>query len=149
MKKEKVVKAHTRKTKSGKTVQVRQHVAKYDASDMAKEALKNKKGAGMEIASKKGGVFNKDLHLDNMLKDPAAVELFKAWDAMDSGLYNEQETGKPFKGYKKAENSLNRQKKKLDAKYGKGAGDYLENNITDYVTFKKGGKAVFNPKGSK
>lgn len=44
MKKEKTVKAYTRHSKSGKTVQVRQHTASYEfADEMAKQALKNKK----------------------------------------------------------------------------------------------------------
>lgn len=47
MKKEKTVKSHTRKTKSGKVVVVRQHKAKYDASE--KEKLLKKKGAGEEL----------------------------------------------------------------------------------------------------
>lgn len=48
MKKEKQIKAYTRRTKSGKMVTVKVHTAKYDAADMAKEALK-KKGAGDEF----------------------------------------------------------------------------------------------------
>lgn len=54
MKKEKTVKAHTRRTKSGRTVQVKQHSAKYDsADDMAKKALQSKKGAGEELNKRK------------------------------------------------------------------------------------------------
>lgn len=52
MKKEKIIKTHTRKTKSGKTVTVRQHTAKYDAADEAKKLAK-KIGAGKEFQSKK------------------------------------------------------------------------------------------------
>ena len=53
MKKEKTVKTYQRRTKTGKVVTVRQHTAKYDASDKAKE-MATKKGAGEELAAKKG-----------------------------------------------------------------------------------------------
>ena len=52
MKKEKIIKTHTRKTKSGKIVTVRQHTAKYDAAEEAKKLAK-KIGAGKEFQSKK------------------------------------------------------------------------------------------------
>lgn len=73
MKKEKTVKAHSRKTKSGKTVQVKQHSAKYDsADDMAKKAMLAREGAGKELAKRKKAVAK-----------PAGEELnaedFKAW----------------------------------------------------------------------
>ena len=51
MKKEKIVKTHTRKTKSGKTVTVRQHTAKYDAAEEAKK-MAQKAGSGKEFESK-------------------------------------------------------------------------------------------------
>ena len=53
MKKEKIIKTHTRRTKSGKTVTVRQHRAKYDAAEEAKQLAK-KIGAGKEFEGKKG-----------------------------------------------------------------------------------------------
>ena len=52
MKKEKKVRQYTRKTKSGKTVIVKAHTAKYDAADKAKEIAK-KKGAGEELEERK------------------------------------------------------------------------------------------------
>lgn len=52
MKKEKKIKAHTRRTKSGKTITVKAHTAKYDAAEELKKAAK-KKGAGDELASLK------------------------------------------------------------------------------------------------
>lgn len=52
MKKEKKVRQYTRKTKSGKTVIVKAHTAKYDAADKAKEIAK-KKGAGDELEERK------------------------------------------------------------------------------------------------
>lgn len=86
MKKEKTIKAHTRKTKSGKTVNVRQHKASYEAAeDIVKDALRKKKGAGEELASrmKKEGkyeVLGVDLSelTDEQFKDFA--EGFFAWD---------------------------------------------------------------------
>ena len=51
MKKEKTVKTYQRRTKSGKIVTVKQHTAKYDAADKAKELAK-KKGAGGELEEK-------------------------------------------------------------------------------------------------
>lgn len=51
MKKEKTVRTYQRRTKSGKVVTVRQHTAKYDAAEKAKEAAK-KKGAGNELEAK-------------------------------------------------------------------------------------------------
>ena len=58
MKKERQIKAYTRRTKSGKMVAVKAHTAKYDAADMAKEALK-KKGAGDEFEQRYRSQFEK------------------------------------------------------------------------------------------
>ena len=52
MKKEKKIKAHTRRTKSGKTITVKAHTAKYDAADELKKAAK-KKGAGDELEKRR------------------------------------------------------------------------------------------------
>ena len=61
MKKEIQVKAHTRKTKSGKTVTVKAHtVSRESADSMAKEALKKKKGSGKELQKAKDGKDDKD-----------------------------------------------------------------------------------------
>lgn len=51
MKKEKTVRTYQRRTKRGKIVTVKQHTAKYDAAEKAKEASK-KKGAGNELEAK-------------------------------------------------------------------------------------------------
>lgn len=53
MQKEKKVRAYTRKTKSGKTVSVKAHTAKYDAAEEARKAFASKKGAGEEVKEKK------------------------------------------------------------------------------------------------
>lgn len=54
MKAEKKVRTYTRRTKSGKTVTVKAHTAKYDAADK-KDATK-KKGAGKELEERKKSV---------------------------------------------------------------------------------------------
>lgn len=52
MKKEKQVRSYKRRTKSGKTVTVRAHTAKYEAADKAKEVSK-KEGAGKELEERR------------------------------------------------------------------------------------------------
>lgn len=52
MKKEKQVRSYKRRTKSGKTVTVKSHTAKYEASDRVKEISK-KEGAGKELEERK------------------------------------------------------------------------------------------------
>lgn len=52
MKQEKQVKSYTRRTKSGKTVTVKAHTAKYEAAN--KKDASKKKGAGKEIEDLKG-----------------------------------------------------------------------------------------------
>ena len=81
MKKEKTIKTHTRKTKSGKTVQVKQHTAKYDASDMAKDYLKSKKGAGEELSKMEG---LKDKEATNIPSTGISPEEYKAWYHWDA-----------------------------------------------------------------
>lgn len=51
MQKTKTVRAHKRKTKSGKTVTVKQHTAKYDAAEAARKAFLKDSRAGSEYAS--------------------------------------------------------------------------------------------------
>lgn len=53
MKMEKQVKAHTRRTKSGKSVMVKAHSAKYDSGGgLAKKNITSKRGSGKELMSK-------------------------------------------------------------------------------------------------
>lgn len=80
MKKEKQIKAHTRRTKSGKTVAVKAHTAKYDAADMAKEALK-KKGAGAEFVARKSPFGNKAAKNLNRLIEERKDEHFSTAEA--------------------------------------------------------------------
>ena len=149
MKKEKIIKTHTRKTKSGKTVTVRQHTAKYDAADEAKKLAK-KIGAGKEFKDKRDRVFDKDLWED-LLQSNEASEYHKVWDELEMGLNEERETGKPFSTgkYKNLEKKMNPIKDLLDKKHGKGAANFLENNIQDYVTYNKDGRSSLRIKPSK
>lgn len=66
MQKEKQVKSYTRRTKSGKTITVRAHTAKYDAAEEVKKAFAKKKGAGEELEDKKS---KKAMDLIDELKD--------------------------------------------------------------------------------
>ena len=70
MKKETNVKAHTRRTKSGKTVTVKAHTQKYDAAEEAQKALKKKKGAGSELDSMRNNYGMNDFYsmLDDVVK---------------------------------------------------------------------------------
>ena len=63
MEKKKTVKTFQRRTKSGKTVTVRQHESKYSAADAKNEELKKRTGAGSELAKKKLGKWG-DPHYD-------------------------------------------------------------------------------------
>lgn len=76
MKAEKKVKAYTRRTKSGKTVTVKAHTARYDAADK-KDAAK-KKGAGKEFEDKKKKtpIVGKP---EPELEAPFTKEEFKEW----------------------------------------------------------------------
>ena len=82
MKKEKTIKTYQRRTKSGKMVTVKQHTAKYDAAEKAREMAK-KKGAGSELEElKKKGKAPVQLEIDfdkedNKEKDKAIVEEIK------------------------------------------------------------------------
>ncbi len=149
MKKEKIIKTHTRRTKSGKTVTVRQHKAKYDAAEEAKQLAK-KIGAGKEFEDKRDRVFDKDLWED-LLQSNEASEYHKVWDELEMGLNEERETGKPFstRKYKNLEKKMKSIKDLLDKKHGKGAANFLENNIYDYVTYNKDGRSSLRVKPSK
>lgn len=52
MKKEKTIRTYQRRTKTGKVVTVKQHTAKYDATEALKEMAK-RKGAGNELEKRK------------------------------------------------------------------------------------------------
>ena len=99
MKKEIQVKAHTRKTKSGKTVTVKAYtVSRESADSMAKEALKKKKGSGGELQKAKTTKLSqvKDENLKNKLID--YVE--KATDGeYSTGKYTWKDTVKALRSF--------------------------------------------------
>lgn len=152
MKKEKKIKTYTRKTKSGRVATVKAHTAKYDAADMAKEALKKAKGAGKEFEGKRSRVFERDLDLEDMLASTEAQKFHKYFEAEDKALYDEQEKGKKHstEASKKNQRGMEEAKRMLDKKFGKKAGDYLEDNIDKYVSWtKKGSKLKDKQLGAK
>lgn len=113
MKKEKQVRSYKRRTKSGKTVTVKAHTAKYEAADeKAKEASK-KEGAGKELEERK--------------KKPVQLEIPFDKEEEKKVLDEVKETAKKESSKKPAEKKTT--KKKSDSvvykhKYGpKGNGD--------------------------
>lgn len=83
MKKEKQIKSYTRRTKSGKTVTVRAHSAKYDAADELVKSLLKKKGSGkeFELAVDTKGVDKlvNEMADSGRLLVPVSKEEFRAW----------------------------------------------------------------------
>lgn len=83
MKKEKQIKSYTRRTKSGKTVTVRAHSAKYDAADDLVKSLLKKKGSGkeFELAVDTKGVDKlvNEMANSGRLLVPVSKEEFRAW----------------------------------------------------------------------
>ena len=130
MKKEKQVKTYQRKTKSGKTTTVKAHTAKYDAADMAKEALK-KAGAGKEFEKKKANKID--------VSSEISPEDFKAWYHWDTDDDPKNE------GALKAEKQL---KKKLGTK---GYKEFFDKATDSYSArgHNKAFKEVCSEKGSK
>lgn len=83
MKKEKQIRSYTRRTKSGKTVTVRAHSAKYDAADDLVKSLLKKKGSGkeFELAVDTKGVDKlvNEMADSGRLIVPVSKEEFRAW----------------------------------------------------------------------
>lgn len=83
MKKEKQVKSYTRRTKSGKTVTVRAHSAKYDAADDLVKSLLKKKGSGKEfehaVDTKGVDKLINEMADSGRLTIPVSKEEFRAW----------------------------------------------------------------------
>lgn len=78
MKKEKQIKSYTRRTKSGKTVTVRAHSAKYDAADDLVKSLLKKKGSGKEFELAVDKLVN-EMADSGRLIVPVSKEEFRAW----------------------------------------------------------------------
>lgn len=64
MKKEKQVRSYKRRTKSGKTVTVKAHTAKYDAADEKAKEVSKKPGAGKELEERKKKPVQLELPFD-------------------------------------------------------------------------------------
>lgn len=83
MKKEKQIKSYTRRTKSGKTVTVRAHSAKYDAADDLVKSLLKKKGSGKEfehaVDTKGVDKLINEMADSGRLTIPVSKEEFRAW----------------------------------------------------------------------
>lgn len=91
MKKEATVKAHTRKGKNGKLVNVRQHTTHYEsAEDMVKDAIKNKKGAGKELTMRQR---QKDYASRPNPKDMSDEDIVKEWNQLQSEYKPHEQTG--------------------------------------------------------
>lgn len=78
MEKEKQIKSYTRRTKSGKTVTVRAHSAKYDAADDLVKSLLKKKGSGKEFELSVDKLVN-EMADSGRLIVPVSKEEFRAW----------------------------------------------------------------------
>ena len=153
MKKEKVVKAHKRRTKTGKVVTVRQHTASYDASDKLKESIK-KEGAGDELKEIRDKSVYEDFNFSQ--------EEFQEWyegTGSDADLKVTAELYRLF-GNKKFEELNNLA---ADNYKKQSSDDFFKKNIqgmwktkkaaleaylkplskNPFITFGKGGKATF------
>ena len=93
MKKEKQIKSYTRRTKSGKTVTVRAHSAKYDAADDLVKSLLKKKGSGKEFEH---AVDTKGV--DKLIKDRGDGD-FQFVDAHEVPRRNRKFFDKVFSAY--------------------------------------------------
>ena len=124
MKKEKIIKTHTRRTKSGKTVTVRQHRAKYDAAEEAKQLAK-KIGAGKELEKKKKWVM-----------DETERDIMDRFNSMEE---SEHPQTKHFLPPGKDHNTIRMKTiQALVSKYGKKASDMTDMQyISEYKKQKK------------
>ena len=124
MKKEKIIKTHTRRTKSGKTVTVRQHRAKYDAAEEAKQ-LSKKIGAGKELEKKKKWVM-----------DETERDIMDRFNSMEE---SEHPQTKHFLPPGKDHNTIRMKTiQALVSKYGKKASDMTDMQyISEYKKQKK------------
>lgn len=117
MQKEKKVRAYTRKSKSGKTVQVKAHTQKYDAAEEARRAFASKKGAGEELSKVKKV---KEVPADDTDLGFSEAD-FKAWYHWD--MEDDPKNPQALKV-----------KKALIAKMGRSAYSKYEDQMTDSYT---------------
>lgn len=129
MKKEKTVKTHQRRTKSGKVIVVKEHKAKYDAAEELKKAMSKAVGAGGELEALKN-------------KKPVAQEEDEKSPYDEYGFtkdeFKEWYEGTGSKADKKVEKAL---RKALGRKA------YTELNDQAADSYKKGGADKFFTKG--
>lgn len=136
MKKEKQIKSYTRRTKSGKTVTVRAHSAKYDAADDLVKSLLKKKGSGKEF----------ELAVDKLVNEmadsgrpivPVSKEEFRAW-------YHEPDSIAGKAVGKKLRSVLgSKEYKKLDETASSGYSTKGHSKL--YGTLEIGRKPVYSP----
>jgi hypothetical protein len=151
MQKTKTVKATQRKTTTGKTVAVKGYSAKYDSSeDMAKEAIKKRSGAGMELSKVKKAVGP---------SHGVSPEDYKAWyhwdevsDPKNKGMLEVKKKLKAHlgdKGYKEHTNKIsdsyssrghNKAYTSLSESEGKKTSGSKRASIEEALSLKKQGK---------
>ncbi len=116
MKQEKQVKAYTRRTKSGKTVTVKAHTAKYEAAD--KKDASKKKGAGKEFEERK-----KKSKVENLFDKEEEKKILdegkttKKVDSTKSILKGNSELHRWFKESPKAFSKVRVQKSRMSGDY--------------------------------
>ena len=120
MKKEKTVRTYQRRTKSGKIVTVRQHTAKYDAAERAKDSSK-RKGAGEELEK---------------VKTKKALQKADLFDGYD---FSEEDFNEWYEGTGSAND------KKVAKALRKTLGRKAYNELSDLAAdnYKKGGASSF------
>lgn len=114
MQKEKKVRTYTRKSKTGKTVTVKAHTAKYDAAEEARKAFAKKAGAGSELAKTKQEKV-KPMADDDLGFTEADYKAWYHWDTEDDPKNT----------------SALKVKKALIAKMGRSAYNKYEKQMTD------------------
>ena len=120
MKNEKTIRTYQRRTKSGKVVTVRQHTAKYDAAERAKDSSK-RKGAGEELEK---------------VKTKKALQKADLFDGYD---FSEEDFNEWYEGTGSANDK--KVAKALRKTLGRKAYDELSDLAAD--NYKKGGASSF------
>ena len=151
MKKETNVKAHTRRTKSGKTVTVKAHTQKYDAAEEAQKALKKKKGAGKELESRRNDVSIDDFQIwwnwdgEHTKENSAAIKVERALikklgDKAYKKFYSDVADSWTKNGYKKSFESLStmgNSKVRVDNKKVSNKSGYSSEDLESWKSFTK------------
>lgn len=112
MKKEKQVRSYKRRTKSGRTVTVKAHTAKYEAADEKAKEVSKKPGAGKELEERKKKPVQLELPFDKEEEKKVLDE-----------VKGEEKTSTSKKS-KKSESSSKESKPSFTTKYYVGLGGY-------------------------